>query len=65
MQLIGFANFPKIFLLDCFLFDWSARLGRPKIAVNSYVSGHSYATTTAALAGLTGTSDIVTVERNK
>ncbi len=29
---------------------------------NSYVSGHSYASTSAALAGLTGTSDIVTVD---
>ncbi len=29
---------------------------------NSYVSGHSYANTTAALAGLTGTSDIVTID---
>ena len=29
---------------------------------NSYVSGHSYANTTAALAGLTGTGDIVTVD---
>ena len=29
---------------------------------NSYVSGHSYASTTAALAGLTGTGDIVTVD---
>lgn len=28
---------------------------------NSYISGHSYANTAAALAGLTGTSDIVTI----
>jgi hypothetical protein len=29
---------------------------------NSYVSGHSYANTAAALAGLTGTNDIVTID---